>query len=304
MIPMPVSDYDRIAQAIRYIEQNHRRQPALDEVAKSVYLSEFHFQRLFRRWVGISPKRFLQFLTIEHAKRRLDECRSVLDATYDAGLSSPGRLHDLFVTLQAVTPGEYKQKGAGLRIAYGFHDTPFGTALLGATERGLCSLAFVDDGGEGDAIDALRERWALADLDEDARATAPLAERIFASGERDDRPIPLFVQGTNHQVRVWEALLRVPAGAVVSYEQLAAAAGRPDAVRAVAGAVARNQIAYVIPCHRVIRKLGAFGGYRWGTDRKRAMLGWEAARVLGDREMEMDDREEMEDREEMRADTA
>jgi len=298
MIPMPVSDYDRIAQAIRFIEQNYRRQPTLDEVAKSVYLSEFHFQRLFRRWVGISPKRFLQFLTIEHAKRRLDECRSVLDATYDAGLSSPGRLHDLFVTLQAVTPGEYKQKGAGLRIAYGFHATPFGTALLGATERGLCSLAFVDDGGEGAAIDALRERWQLADLDEDARETAPLAARIFAPAGEDDRPIPLFVQGTNHQVRVWEALLRVPVGAVVSYEQLAAAAGRPDAVRAVAGAVARNQIAYAIPCHRVIRKLGAFGGYRWGSERKQAMLGWEAARVLGeDGEMEMG----MEEREGMRA---
>lgn len=281
---MPVSDYDRIAQAIQFIERNYRRQPTLDEVARSVYLSEFHFQRLFRRWVGISPKRFLQFLTIEHAKRRLDECRSVLDATYDAGLSSPGRLHDLFVTLEAVTPGEYKQKGAGLRIAYGFHATPFGTALLGATERGLCSLAFVDQGGEGEAIDELRERWQLADLDEDARQTAPLAERIFAPGERDDRPIPLFVQGTNHQVRVWEALLRVPAGAVVSYEQLAAAAGRPDAVRAVAGAVARNQVAYVIPCHRVIRKLGAFGGYRWGGARKQAILGWEAARVLGDEE--------------------
>ena len=279
---MPVSDYDRIAQAIRFIEQNYRRQPSLEEVAKSVYLSEFHFQRLFRRWVGISPKRFLQFLTVEHAKRRLEECRSVLDATYDAGLSSPGRLHDLFVTLEAVTPGEYKQKGAGLRIAYGFHDTPFGTALLGATERGLCSLAFVDEGGEGGAIDELRERWQLADLDEDARQTAPLAARIFAPGERDDRPIPLFVQGTNHQVRVWEALLRVPVGAVVSYEQLAAAAGRPDAVRAVAGAVARNQVAYVIPCHRVIRKLGAFGGYRWGGERKRAMLGWEAARALGE----------------------
>ncbi|HSU15140.1 methylated-DNA--[protein]-cysteine S-methyltransferase [Longimicrobium sp.] len=292
---MPVSDYDRIAQAIRFIEQNHLRQPTLDEVARSVFLSEFHFQRLFRRWVGISPKRFLQFLTIEHAKRRLDECRSVLDATYDAGLSSPGRLHDLFVTLEAVTPGEYKQKGAGLRISYGFHETPFGTALLGATARGLCSLAFVDEGGEGEAIDGLRERWELADLDEDARVTAPLAARIFAPGERDERPIPLFVQGTNHQVRVWEALLRVPAGAVVSYEQLAAAAGRPDAVRAVAGAVARNQIAYVIPCHRVIRKLGAFGGYRWGTERKQAMLCWEAARVLGDagEEGEDGDREKM-----------
>jgi AraC family transcriptional regulator of adaptative response/methylated-DNA-[protein]-cysteine methyltransferase len=279
---MPVSDYERIAQAIQFIEANHRRQPSLDEVAKSVYLSEFHFQRLFRRWVGISPKRFLQFLTIEHAKRRLDECRSVLDATYDAGLSSPGRLHDLFVTLEAVTPGEYKRRGEGLRIAYGFHDTPFGTALLAATGRGLCGLTFVDDGGEGAAIDELRERWGRADLDEDPRDTAELARRIFAPADRDDRPIPLLVQGTNHQVRVWEALLRVPPGALVSYEQLAAAAGRPDAVRAVAGAVARNQLAYVIPCHRVIRKVGAFGGYRWGIERKRAMLAWEAARAFGD----------------------
>jgi AraC family transcriptional regulator of adaptative response/methylated-DNA-[protein]-cysteine methyltransferase len=279
---MPVSDYDRIAQAIRFIEQNYRRQPSLEEVARSVYLSEFHFQRLFRRWVGISPKRFLQFLTIQHAKRRLDECRSVLDATYDAGLSSPGRLHDLFVTLESVTPGEYKRRGEGLRISYGFHDTPFGTALLAATERGLCALSFVDEGGEGAAIDELRERWARADLDEDPRDTEELARRIFTPAEADDRPIPLLVQGTNHQVRVWEALLRVPPGALVSYEQLAAAAGRPDAVRAVAGAIARNQIAYVIPCHRVIRKLGAFGGYRWGMERKRAMVAWEAARTFGD----------------------
>jgi len=278
---MPVSDYERIAQAIRFIEQNYRRQPSLEEVAKSVYLSEFHFQRLFRRWVGISPKRFLQFLTVEHAKRRLEECRSVLDATYDAGLSSPGRLHDLFVTLEAVTPGEYKARGAGLRIGYGVHDTPFGPALLAATERGLCGLSFVDEGGADAAMDELRERWPSATVGEDARATGPLARRIFASDGGDGQPIPLFVQGTNHQVRVWEALLRVPAGALVSYEQLAGAAGKPDAVRAVAGAVARNQIAYVIPCHRVIRKLGAFGGYRWGTERKLAMLGWEAARRFG-----------------------
>jgi len=278
---MPVSDYDRIAQAIRFIEQNYRRQPSLEEVAKSVYLSEFHFQRLFRRWVGISPKRFLQFLTVEHAKRRLEECRSVLDATYDAGLSSPGRLHDLFVTLEAVTPGEYKARGAGLRIGWGVHDTPFGPALLAATERGLCSLSFVDDGDAAAAVGELRERWPAATVGEDARATEPLARRIFAPEDGDRVPIPLFVQGTNHQVRVWEALLRVPAGALVSYEQLAEAAGKPEAVRAVAGAVARNQIAYVIPCHRVIRKLGAFGGYRWGSERKLAMLGWEAARAFG-----------------------
>ncbi|HET7233180.1 MAG TPA: methylated-DNA--[protein]-cysteine S-methyltransferase [Longimicrobium sp.] len=279
---MPVSDYERIAQAIQFIEANYRRQPTLDEVAKSVYLSEFHFQRLFRRWVGISPKRFLQFLTIEHAKRRLDECRSVLDATYDAGLSSPGRLHDLFVTLEAVTPGEYKRRGEGVRIGYGFHQTPFGEAMLAATERGLCALAFVDNGAEGDAIDGLRERWARADLNEDPSVTEDLARRIFSPGERDDRPIPLLVQGTNHQVRVWEALLRVPPGALVSYEQLAAAAGKPGAVRAVAGAVAANNLAYVIPCHRVIRKLGAFGGYRWGMERKKAMVAWEAAHAFGD----------------------
>jgi AraC family transcriptional regulator of adaptative response/methylated-DNA-[protein]-cysteine methyltransferase len=281
---MPVSDYDRIAQAIGFIEQNYRRQPSLEEVAKSVYLSEFHFQRLFRRWVGISPKRFLQFLTIEHAKRRLEECRSVLDAAYDAGLSSPGRLHDLFVTLEAVTPGEYKARGAGLRIGYGIHETPFGPAVLAATERGLCGLTFFDAEGPQPAIDELRERWTAARVAEDPAATEPLARRIFEPEHADGQPIPLFVQGTNHQVRVWEALLRVPPGAVISYETLAAAAGRPDAVRAVAGAVARNSIGYVIPCHRVIRKVGAFGGYRWGTARKLAILGWEAARTFGDDE--------------------
>jgi AraC family transcriptional regulator of adaptative response/methylated-DNA-[protein]-cysteine methyltransferase len=279
---MPVSDYDRIAQAIQFIERNYRRQPTLDEVARSVYLSEFHFQRLFRRWVGISPKRFLQFLTVEHAKRRLEACRSVLDATYDAGLSSPGRLHDLFVTLEAMTPGEYKARGAGLRIAYGVHDSPFGPALLAVTERGLCALYFVSDGDAAAAVDELRERWSAATLVEDAAATEPLARRIFSADGGDGQPIPLLVQGTNHQVRVWEALLRVPAGALVSYEQLAEAAGKPGAVRAVAGAVARNQISFLIPCHRVIRKTGAFGGYHWGAERKRAMLGWEAARALGE----------------------
>lgn len=281
---MPTSDYDRIAAAIAYIEANWKRQPSLEEVARSVYLSEFHFQRLFRRWVGISPKRFIQFLTVEHAKRRLEECRSVLDATYDAGLSSPGRLHDLFVSMEAVTPGEYKARGSGVRIGYGFHATPFGTALLAGTERGVCALSFVDGGEEEGALADLRARWEHAEVVEDAAATALLAARVFAPAEKNDAPIPLFVQGTNHQVRVWEALLRVPAGAVVSYEQLAAATGRPEAVRAVAGAVARNPIGYLIPCHRVIRKVGAIGGYRWGTERKRAILGWEAARAFGDEE--------------------
>ena len=282
---MPVSDYDRIAQAIRYIEANRQRQPSLDEVARSVHLSEFHFQRLFRRWVGISPKRFLQVLTVEHAKRRLEECRSVLDAAYDAGLSGPGRLHDLFVTLEAVTPGEYKARGEGLTIRYGFHASPFGTALVAATERGICALHFVEDEDDrAAAVDHLAADFPAARLVHDPAATAPLAEAAFAPREAGSAPIPLFVQGTNHQVRVWEALLRIPPGAVVTYEQLATSIGRPDAVRAVAGAVARNPVGFVIPCHRVIRKLGAISGYRWGPDRKRAILAWEAAHALGDEE--------------------
>jgi AraC family transcriptional regulator, regulatory protein of adaptative response / methylated-DNA-[protein]-cysteine methyltransferase len=276
------SDYARIEQAILYLERHYPRQPSLEDVARSVHLSEFHFQRLFRRWAGISPKRFLQFLTVEHAKRRLEECRSVLDAAYDAGLSGPGRLHDLFVTLEAVTPGEYKARGAGIAVRHGWHDTPFGPALVAVTERGVCGLAFAAEVGEAAAMEELRERWESATLVEDPRATAEAAGRIFTPQAGDDRPLPLFVQGTNHQVRVWQALLRVPAGAVVSYETLAAASGDPSATRAVANAVGRNPVAFVIPCHRVIRKLGAFGGYRWGTARKQAILAWEAARALGD----------------------
>jgi AraC family transcriptional regulator of adaptative response/methylated-DNA-[protein]-cysteine methyltransferase len=279
------SDYARIEQAIRYLERHYREQPRLEDVARSVHLSEFHFQRLFRRWAGISPKRFLQFLTVEHAKRRLEECRSVLEATYDAGLSSPGRLHDLFVTLEAVTPGEYKLRGAGLMIRYGFHETPFGTALVATTDRGVCALAFDDDGG-GEALEELRETWESARLAEDPRATAEAARRIFAREQGNERPLPLFVQGTNHQVRVWQALLRVPAGALVTYETLAEAAGAPGSARAVGSAVGRNPVAFAIPCHRVIRKLGVMGGYRWGTARKQAILAWEAARLLGEGEEE------------------
>ena len=280
---MTNSDYDRIERAILFLEQNWRRQPSLDEVARSVHLSEFHFQRLFRRWAGISPKRFLQFLTVEHAKRRLDESRPLLETAYDAGLSGPGRLHDLFVTLEAVTPGEYKARGAGLTVSYGFHETPFGTALLAATPRGLCHLSFATE-EDGDGLGDLRERWSAATLVEDPRATEDFARRIFSPDERrgDEAPIPLFVQGTNFQVRVWQALLAMPLGTVTTYEALAARVGRPDATRAVAGAVASNRVGFLIPCHRVIRKLGVVTGYRWGSARKRAMLGWEAARALGE----------------------
>jgi AraC family transcriptional regulator of adaptative response/methylated-DNA-[protein]-cysteine methyltransferase len=286
---MPHSDYDRIERAIVFLEENWRRQPSLDEVARSVHLSEFHFQRLFRRWAGISPKRFLQYLTIEHAKRRLEDSAPLLETAYDTGLSSLGRLHDLFVTLEAVTPGEFRRQGAGLHIACGLHATPFGTALVAVTERGVCALSFASEDEDAAAMVAgLRERWPLAAIAEDERRTAPTAKRIFDRAEDDGEPVRLHVEGTNFQVRVWEALLRVPFGALTSYEALAAHAGRPAATRAVASAVARNPVGYLIPCHRVIRKLGVMGGYRWGPARKKAILAWEAARVEDELELLVD----------------
>ena len=277
---MPQTDYHRIERAIVFLEENWRRQPSLDEVARSVHLSEFHFQRLFRRWAGISPKRFLQYLTVEHAKRRLRESAPLLETAYDTGLSSLGRLHDLFVTLEAVTPGDFRRRGAGLAIAWGLHASPFGTALVAVTARGVCALSFASEHEDAAAmVAALRERWPLATIAEDERRTAPVARRIFDRAEGEGEPVRLHVEGTNFQVRVWEALLRVPFGALTSYEALAAHAGHPEATRAVASAVARNPVGYLIPCHRVIRKLGVMGGYRWGPTRKKAILAWEAARM-------------------------
>ncbi|HEU0016082.1 MAG TPA: methylated-DNA--[protein]-cysteine S-methyltransferase [Longimicrobium sp.] len=281
---MTISDYQRIERAIGYLEANYHLQPSLADAARSVHLSEFHFQRLFRRWAGISPKRFLQFLTVEHAKRLLAESRPLLDAAYGVGLSGPGRLHDLFVALEAVTPGEYKARGESLSIRYGFADTPFGPALIASTDRGVCALAFLGDEGEAGALADLERRWPGAVLREDAAGAARLAARIFGDADGSE-PLALHVAGTNFQVRVWEALLRLPAGHLTTYEDLAASIGRPGAARAVAGAVAANPVGYVIPCHRVIRKLGVLGGYRWGPSRKKAIVGWESARRFGDVEV-------------------
>jgi len=264
-------DYWRIEQAIRYIEANYLRQPSLEEIATSIGLSEYHFQRLFTRWAGVSPKRFLQFLTKECAKGLLAQSENLLDTTYGVGLSSLGRLHDLFVTTEAVTPGEYKSGGAGLIIRYGLHDTPFGRALIGLTERGICHLGFVQV-SEGYAIDTLVSGWPEAKMVEDFRATAPLVEPIFDLSLRGNAPLRLHLRGTNFQLKVWEALLRIPTGAVTSYEALAAQAGRPGASQAVGTALGRNPIAVLIPCHRVIRKLGEFGKYRYGSARKKALL--------------------------------
>lgn len=266
----PLQHYTLIEQAIQYIEANVQNQPELEEIASAVGLSEYHFQRVFTRWAGISPKRFMQFLTKEHAKELLTESENLLDTTHKVGLSSLGRLHDLFVTTEAVTPGEYKSQGMGLNIHYGIHLTPFGKCLIATTERGICHLSFVDK-NEGKAIDNLVEHWSQASMIEDYKSTASLVTRIF-SDSQPDSPLQLHLRGTNFQIKVWEALMNIPTGAVTTYEHIATQIGNPRAVRAVGSAVGDNPIAYLIPCHRVIRKSGEFGNYMWGSARKKAIL--------------------------------
>jgi AraC family transcriptional regulator of adaptative response/methylated-DNA-[protein]-cysteine methyltransferase len=273
-------DYQRIEQAISYLRAHYQRQPDLRDVARHVHLSEYHFQRLFTRWAGISPKRFLQYLTLEHAKRLLKESRSLLDATFESGLSSPGRLHDLFVTIEAMTPGEYKKDGEGLTIHYGFHPTPFGECLLAVTQRGICGLGFVSYGKRGYIVKDLKMRWPGAQFSEKPELTKPLVDRIFNPSRNSRRnPLPLFLKGTNFQIKVWEALLKIPEGKIVSYEDLAHSLGKPKASRAVGNAVAKNPVSYIIPCHRVIRREGTTGKYHWGAMRKQALLGREWAQT-------------------------
>ena len=280
-------DYIRIERAIQFLDTHAREQPTLAEVAAHVGLSEFHFQRLFTRWAGISPKRFLQFRTAAEARALLRSRPSVLDATYEAGLSGPGRLHDLLVAVDAVTPGEDRALGAGLTISHGVHDSPFGECLIATTPRGVCALTFLGDVDRDEALDEafdeVRQRWTRATLREDLTATGAIAERVFAPvrAAGPERPLGVLLKGTNFQLKVWEALLRVPPGRVTTYEEIAAAIGAPRAVRAVGAAVGKNPIAYLIPCHRVIRKTGAFGDYRWGAARKQVMLTRELA-LVGD----------------------
>ncbi|MFC2023379.1 bifunctional transcriptional activator/DNA repair enzyme AdaA [Chloroflexota bacterium] len=271
-------DYRRIESAIRFIEASFPERPSLDQVAGHIHLSRYHFQRLFKRWAGISPNQFLQFLTIEYAKVRLRESQSLLDVALGSGLSSPSRLHDLFVTFEAVTPGEYKRQGAGMQITYGFHDTTFGRCLLATTPRGICALHFLPEDGGSQALETLRSEWPRAKLRKDSSRTQPLVERIFApTSEDSSRPFHLLLKGTNFQVNVWRALLTIPAGAMLSYQDVASAIGGPSSARAVAGALARNPVGYLIPCHSVITKVGEAHKYRWGAARKKAILGWEAS---------------------------
>jgi AraC family transcriptional regulator, regulatory protein of adaptative response / methylated-DNA-[protein]-cysteine methyltransferase len=268
-------DYARIEQAIRYLEENFRSQPSLGEIAAHLGLSEYHFQRLFTRWVGISPKRFLQFLTKEYVGGLLQESHNILEAAIESGLSSPGRLHDLLVTCEAVTPGEYKTQGESLLIEYGFHPTPFGECLLASTPRGICSLMFVELGEATAALADLKGRWQRAAFAQNQAGTQKLAAKAFAGIQQE--PLPIFLRGTNFQIKVWEALLRIPSGTVVTYQDIALSIGLPRTSRAVGNAVAHNPMAVVVPCHRVIRKDGWFGNYLYGTPRKMALFGWERA---------------------------
>jgi AraC family transcriptional regulator of adaptative response/methylated-DNA-[protein]-cysteine methyltransferase len=274
-------DYVRIEQAILYLENHYRDQPELGEVAANIGLSEYHFQRLFTRWAGVSPKRFLQFLTKEGAKELLSQSENLLDTTHQVGLSSLGRLHDLFITAEAVTPGEYKSQGAGVIMRYGIHPTPFGKCLIATTERGICHLSFVQT-SEGDAIDNLVSDWRQATMIEDHRSTVPLIEPIFdLRYNHHGKPLNVHLRGTNFQLKVWEALLQIPAGEVTTYAGIASRIGNPNATRAVGTAVGHNPIAVLIPCHRVIRKVGEFGNYRYGALRKKALLAREFVSVQG-----------------------
>lgn len=277
---MSANDYDRVARAIRFLDEHGEEQPGLAEVAAAAGLSASHFQRLFRRWAGVSPKRYLQRATAARARAELDRSADVLETAYAAGLSGPGRLHDLFVNVWAATPAQVRERGAGLEVRVGFAPTPFGEALVATTARGLCALEFLDGGREA-ALERLRSAWGRASLVADDAGAASICGRIFAAARRSrGEPLTLHLTGSNFQLRVWEALLRIPPARTSTYEALAAGLGAAGAARAVGCAVGANPIAFVIPCHRVLRKSGALGGYRWGLERKRTMLAWETARAL------------------------
>lgn len=276
-LPAAAADYAVVRRAIEFISAHWRAQPEIAEIAAAIGITETDLHHLFRRWAGLTPKAFIQALTLDHARRILRESASVLDAAYEVGLSGPGRLHDLFVTHEAMSPGEWKSGGEGLTLRYGFHPSPFGAALVMMTGRGLAGLAFSDPGAEEASLADMTGRWPRARHVADPAATAPVAQRIFDPAQwRAERPLRIVLIGTDFQVRVWETLLKVPVGRTVTYADIAARVCTPAAARAVGAAVGRNPISFVVPCHRVVGKGGAITGYHWGITRKRAMLGWEA----------------------------
>ncbi len=274
-----IIDYRRIEKAIQFIEENFQSQPNLKAIADHVALSEFHFNRLFSKWAGTSPQRFMRFLTKEFAKEKLAESSNLLEATFESGLSSSSRLHDLFVTYEAMTPAEFKSKGAGLTIHYGIHETPFGECLIAITERGITDFRFLENEDKALIINELEMDFTNAKLIFDNNFTKPFIENIFYTSQNSTEPITLLMRGTNFQIKVWEALLKIPFGQMVSYETIANTIGKPTAQRAVGTAIGSNRLGYIIPCHRVLKKVGGIGGYRWGITRKKAILGWEMAKV-------------------------
>jgi AraC family transcriptional regulator, regulatory protein of adaptative response / methylated-DNA-[protein]-cysteine methyltransferase len=270
------TDYEKVQQAIEYVQAFASEQPTLEQIAQQVSLSPAHFQRVFRRWAGVSPKRWLQYLNAAQAKRLLRDSMPILETAFAVGLSGPGRLHDLIVSTEAMTPGEYAEHGAGVVVRYGWHDSPFGHCLIGMTERGICALRFADATQFDAEMNRLQGEWSQASLVKDQKKTAPLVAQIFESGRR--RQLLLNLKGTNFQLRVWQALLQIPEGCVTSYGDLANRLDVPTASRAVANAIGANPVAFLIPCHRVLRATGELGGYRWGIERKAAMLVREFAR--------------------------
>ena len=276
---MSLSDYAKVEKAIHFLTHHRSDNPSLVEVATEVGLSEFHFQRLFQRWAGVSPKRFLQFLTLQEAKRLLRESRSLLDTSLELGLSGAGRLHDLFLTLERMTPGEYKAQAAGLRLQWGVADTPFGPALFAGMDRGLCGVDFLMGDGADGALARLEARWPCARLEASPALARQQADLLVARLEGRPEPLGLVLKGTPFQLQVWEALLRIPQGQALAYGDLATLAGSPRASRAVGSALGHNALALIIPCHRVIQSTGALGDYRWGSARKRALLAFEQARL-------------------------
>jgi AraC family transcriptional regulator of adaptative response/methylated-DNA-[protein]-cysteine methyltransferase len=273
-------DYDSVRRAISFMHGQWKHQPSIEDVADAASVTPDELHHLFRRWAGLTPKAFMQALTLDHAKGLLRDSASVLDAALDSGLSGPSRLHDLFVTHEAMSPGEWKTGGAGMELRYGFHPSPFGTAIVIASDRGLAGLAFADAGEEQAGFADMARRWPAARMIEDMEATAPLAQRIFDNKLwRPDQPLRVVLIGTDFEVRVWETLLKIPMGRAVSYSDIACKIEKPTASRAVGGAVGRNPISFVVPCHRALGKSGALTGYHWGITRKQAMIGWEAGQV-------------------------
>lgn len=277
--PGALDDYGRVRTAIRFLTENWRDHPDLDTLAGEMDLSPTQAQKLFLRWAGLTPKQFVQAITLDHARALLAGHETVLDTAFDVGLSGPGRLHDLFVTHEAMTPGEYRSRGAGVEISYGFHPSTFGLALVMATPRGLCGLAFCDsEAGKAETLADMTRRWPAASFIEDAGATAAVAARIFdPQAWTPETPLRVVMIGSDFEIRVWETLLRIPFGRATTYGDIARHLGKPSAARAVGSAVGRNPVSFVVPCHRVLGKSAALTGYHWGLTRKRAILGWESA---------------------------